>query len=319
MKFKSNSNLFKRSSFERFSKKMKFTRITSLLLIFTLLMTGVAKCDCPEGQIEQEGSCIDPPVEENANCVEDCLICSEGLCQACFPNFTLSKDDLGVQTCTAIAPEVCRADTFQNPSWTEGEDLSSRCLSCSENQINCQLCLDGNSCLKCETGFQLNQSGDGCVPVCPVSQYWCAEDQECQDCNDHCEFCWKSKTCLRCNDGYRLATDGDRQICLTCDTSNGKYMDESLASVFDNNCFDCSPNCKTCTNSGLCTTCDEGFELSVISANERAYCYKAKDICSSNEFNSHISKTVTVEIPAPVNEDPNAEPAAGYSSEYLSK
>jgi hypothetical protein len=57
----------------------------------------------------------------------------------------------------------------------------------------------------------------------------------------------------------------------------------------------------------------------VISANERAYCYKAKDICSSNEFNSHISKTVTVEIPAPVNEDPNAEPAAGYSSEYLSK
>lgn len=267
---------------------MKFQKFTSALVL-TLTITLVIRCACPEGQIE-----ITPGV---CSCVENCLNCNNGECLSCFPNYSFfSEEGSNTPVCKADDPDLCRADQYANPTYIEGSTVA-KCLQCKDKITNCNICLGESTCLVCQNGFSLSQSGSSCNSACVTGQHWNATTLTCENCGSYCDSCSSATNCLRCKNGFRLNSHNENNSCVTCDTSNGYYIDNTTGSSFSNNCFKCSRNCKTCSNSGKCLTCKTGYELMILDDVERAFCYKRKDTCDPSEFISHIKELETINNP----------------------
>jgi hypothetical protein len=98
-----------------------------------------------------------------------------------------------------------------------------------------------------------------------------AESGECKPCNDECKTCHGSTaTCVRCRDDDDIWINNSCQPCPTgqyiyhneypepshCQNAcaEGEFLEET-------ECKDCADNCKICTDTTECVTCDDEYTL----------------------------------------------------------
>lgn len=160
-----------------------------------------------------------------------CKTYNQLACLSCYPGYTLSNGQCITQSTQPTDPGCARYD------WG-----SKVCLQCSyrfyfNSQNICtkisDLCNTFDSltgaCLSCYQGYALNGT------ICAVSQNNDNNQQQSPDLN--CQsYDAKTKTCLACS--YRFVLD-----------KNGK-------------CIKVNDQCQTWDNSGLCTSCYQGYNLS---------------------------------------------------------
>jgi len=80
----------------------------------------------------------------------------------------------------------------------------------------------------------------------------------CEKCSEihgaHCSDC-SVKTCSKCETGYSIGADGK---CVKCEGET-PFFDETTRTCLS--CTDLVPNCKECSSSSACKTCEDGFYL----------------------------------------------------------
>ena len=108
------------------------------------------------------------------------------------------------------------------------------CISCPRN---CKQCKDGNSCLRCETGFYFDADENACVlRICKRGTYKDNVSGECRKCSTpHCSAC-DEESCFGCVMGYTL----QGQSCVP---------------------EKCPEGCKTCSSPDSCDACASGYEM----------------------------------------------------------
>lgn len=190
---------------------------------------------CNEGYSLQNDECI--------KCPENCATCNEQICLSCKnSSFILSSGTCVSITCGNLegcSSCVINSGNKECTSCSTGYIFSDgKCTKCPNNCAQC----DSFSCIKCSSGFYLNNSND-CLP--------CSENQ--------CEEC-PNNECSTCKSGYLI--NKDINTCSPCAS----------------NCYECAETLDTCTkckqgtflSSGICLSCSEGCT----SCTSKNYCQK---------------------------------------------
>ena len=243
---------------------------------------------CNEGFYLQDGKCVEECkdgkfkcdlTKKCQDCPVQCLTCTDKeTCQTCNENYNLldnkcitdcpvgytPKDkfclpcDKGCDKCDSNDPKKCTecsSDRFlkNNKCVTDccvnhyADDVHNRCVPCIEN---CLICQNGVECNECENGFLL-KDGSKCVDTCPNRQV--AVDKKCIDCDpdSNCKACDNTDVskCLICFSGDFFYNDKCVPVCPEGTFTSGTT------------CVDCKDNCKTCSNSITCDSCESPLVL----------------------------------------------------------
>lgn len=107
----------------------------------------------------------------------------------------------------------------------------------------------------------LTNCTDGVCELCPLG--FSLDGPNCKQCDNNCSRCSISNT----------------SQCTGC--SNGWYL-------YNSKCYSCPTGCRTCTNSHVCLTCNNGYvlELSSIQFNHHIcrLCLYPCSTCIGNEY-----------------------------------
>ena len=139
--------------------------------------------------------------------------------------------------------------------------LTKKCEACP---TQCKECPAG-VCIECNTDFYLQErveqegtpnetSSFHCVDPCDDFFYE-TTNKTCARCETGCIDCQSSTDCDKCVSPYYLKSDDCVEDC------GDKFYEVNSPERICSACID--PNCKTCNSSGICETCDAGFNLLV--------------------------------------------------------
>ncbi|XP_052761963.1 platelet endothelial aggregation receptor 1-like [Mya arenaria] len=144
-----------------------------------------------------------------------------------------------------------------------GENCNYKCTS--QNCLRCRRKY-GHYCLKCTTGYYLN-------------------NHNCYECGPQCKSC-ASNGCKTCYDGYwgKTCDENCAQICASCRKSNGYCISCKPGYYFHHSkCTTCGIHCLVCDTRG-CTSCHDGYWGSSCDGNcsqNCALCSKSNGYCLS--------------------------------------
>ena len=106
-------------------------------------------------------------------------------------------------------------------------------------------------CNTCKNDYNLN--GTLCVPVKIT-------------CSENCLTCSSTSKCTTCNPTFALLTNGSCTPCAsecvsTCGPNDPLLCTECKVGFYkaSGKCVKCPLNCKSCSNNGICDTCNSGF------------------------------------------------------------
>ena len=194
-------------------------------------------------------SCKERYTLKEGNCILQCY----ELCQTCESY----SEDINDQKCTSCANEnqvlqegncidVCSEGYYES---------EKKCLKCGDF---CKTCENKDKCEICYNGYYLNEN-------------------VCTKCSDNCDTCSKgpeangNQNCLTCKQDsiYKYLINDDNNHSCVDKCPEGTFLDE------ENICQKCGDFCKSCTNSNICDTCNDGYYL------DENICKKCSDNCET--------------------------------------
>jgi hypothetical protein len=203
-------------------------------------VNGGLRCNCPSGFADRAGHCED--VDECQAGTHDCSLPSEclnsigafrcqcpegyrnvtGVCDGCERGYVATSPGIctaGTVDC-ALNPQVCQ------PGGTCVDEALRDSCACSQGHT-------GQTCARCDEGYQDNDGDGRCSPLCATAGLACGAHQTCVDASG-------SATCV-CARGY-VGT-----ACENCDTG---FIDRSG----DGNCVavTCAAALVTCSGHASC-------------------------------------------------------------------
>ncbi|CAD8081223.1 unnamed protein product [Paramecium sonneborni] len=191
-------------------------------------------CECVVGYFKDSLDSVICP-----QCDYQCKTCSvmSNQCQSCEPTFNRLYDSFNKKC-------YCRDGYFDDGTNGQCQTCSYRCRTCVSNLDKCLSCplntnrkydSTKNTC-KCQSSFS-----DIGVPVCMKCH------ASCQECQTIATFC------LQCNTNKTFRLDSSN-INNTCPCQDG-YYDDGMNTV----CKLCHPQCNTCSQFQICTSCNITF------------------------------------------------------------
>ena len=124
--------------------------------------------------------------------------------------------------------------------------VQSQITSCSRSEtVNGQLV-----CLECNKEYKLS-----------------ADKLSCNLCPPGCQSCDNLGKCLQCTNGtYLVPGSGECKICLLhCTQCQGAVCQKCIPGYSlmndKSNCVQCPSDCKECSSSSVCTSCNDNFEV----------------------------------------------------------
>lgn len=191
---------------------------------YFLTADGTCSNECPLGQALVDSSCTDCQFKHCKVCpsenIESCNECIEG--KILYNNECIDDCPVGTYNYDNI-----------------------RCLGCPDN---CKICLDGTTCLECDSPFVLQ--GDICQSKCnkgftPIERICelCGDDVKCAKCSQE-----DKNSCFECKSGFALK--GDK--CVD-DCGCGYFIDKSSKGEL---CKKCKEGCVYCNDSVTCIRCE---------------------------------------------------------------
>lgn len=216
--------------------------------------SGCEPCD--------DSACMECHIDGDAVPCDRCLplyMLKDGACESCGTNCLTC----GPMDDTDVVGTIC-AECFDRFEFSNMD--ASACVSCGSN---CQTCrvddADAVTCSACIEGHMLDTSKGKCTS-CPKNCLTCSFDTD-----------GKTKICSACSGRYKLNNDGSK--CISCQTSCidcvdaestlsssiaecSACMDGYYKNIDDNpTCNQCLDDCKICSETGKCDTCDDDFYL----------------------------------------------------------
>ncbi|CAD8170741.1 unnamed protein product [Paramecium octaurelia] len=254
---------------------------------------------CGNGIVEEFEQCDDQNLinDDNCNnycqhtCDPNCISCIDGVCYGCMTGWIL---DLFL--CKPICGDLM---VVGNEECDDGNFVSyDGCFQCNFQCTRyCEDCQNGR-CLSCQMYFKLDQLNNQCNPISPdlviyeqpdckllnnnqciLCQFGyldqvtniCIIDYNMNKCSRNCKKCLL-QTCVECEQGYYgnncvpKCGDGIQVQEEECDDGSQYLLDSCL------NCkFQCPQYCKQCAF-GVCTLCQEGFYLDIVSNSCNSVC-----------------------------------------------
>ena len=241
-----------------------------------VLKNGKCVKECGEGYTQEGQECVE--------CIEGCKQCgNKVLCEIC-------DTENGYYFLNGKCVKNCGSGKRANP-------ITGVCDECSTS--NCDSCPnDKEVCKDCKEGYVLYNNI--CYERCPVGTFLSQDQRHCEDCDAKCAECHNKKTCIRCKipyvlqgeecqtecengyyDSERVCYECQNPNCEKCSSEDSTKCTKCPAGTFfykgncltlcpddtyegtDNECFPCSPNCKTCSvTSDNCESCPPGLKLS---------------------------------------------------------
>lgn len=137
-----------------------------------------------------------------AKCQEGCPSCTQGGANTCDNSITTCKAGFVFQNSKSRGARYLCVECATGCTSCSASDLSN-CTSCNEGffgvlnsdnvnkcttcMVNCKLCSNGTTCLRCDSGYRLNSDKTKCL----------------QNCNDNCLTCSETNitSCLTCYAG----------------------------------------------------------------------------------------------------------------------
>ena len=239
-----------------------------------LLKNGKCVKECGEGYV-QEG-------QECANCIEGCKQCGNTiLCEIC-------DTENGYYFLNGKCVKNCGSGRRAN----QNTGVCDECSTSNCDSYPIEVCKD------CKEGNLLYNNI--CYDRCPQGTFLSQDQRHCEDCDEKCAECQNKKTCIRCKIPYVLQGEkcqnecengyyDSESVCIECQNPNcekcsaedstkctkcpaGTFFykgnclticpDDTYEGT-DNECFPCSPNCRTCSvTSDNCESCPPGLKLS---------------------------------------------------------
>ena len=132
--------------------------------------------------------------------VKNCLTCqNSSKCESCQNGYEISNSN-----------ELCVSTIKINQQKYFLNKLGNNLNDCSQMIRGCERCEDSNSCLECNTAFDLDENNK-CIPhSLALTRYYLDENtKKYISCSkiENCEQCSSSKVCTRCKSGYELDND----------------------------------------------------------------------------------------------------------------
>ncbi|CAD8157761.1 unnamed protein product [Paramecium pentaurelia] len=223
--------------------------------IYLILISCLLSLSCDQGQVENQGSCVDCPV--------NCLSCSVLLsCDTCMLGFYVtplvyqcSACSINCQVCSGSSGFLC-STCFPKfyKSGSSCQACPTYCATCTSNSV-CQTCVDhyfiiGTICSVCDTTCKTCLGTSSTCTSCDVGKY--LSNSQCLPCISPCSACINnSNDCTSCININQIAVN------FQCVCNDGYYFDGS------NQCQLCEAPCSKCEdNSNNCTDCISTFSLS---------------------------------------------------------
>ncbi|CAD8203433.1 unnamed protein product [Paramecium octaurelia] len=198
--------------------------------------------------------------------------------------------------CVTCTKEVClqpdHSIKCQENYYLDTEN--STCLSCDQT---CQICINGDECIKCKSGLILmnnecsacqeflkqakcDQYDKDCFCIKCIEGYKLNQLSQCIKCASNCQSCNLEDQCDICKDGYYL---NDNQCvlcqenCVLCQnlnqcikSHNGYYVENGIA-------LQCTNNCLIFFNECQCQDCPDQYYQD----HNDLFCYPCQDNCQT--------------------------------------
>lgn len=199
----------------------------------TTLFNGECRSECPEGFYANSASEVAVCKECGENC-EKCKlneVKTGAQCQQCEVGFNLFGNKC-ISKC--------------GPGKYENKEKNGQCEKC--NDENCLVCLNAETCRKCNTETLLYIKGDenACLGECPMGYYKNKQKRICEKCQANCKVCANGNSCITCNERFYLF---EKNCVDTCPKGYG-VIEHSCEKCTDEFCSKCHNNdntkCKEC-------------------------------------------------------------------------
>jgi len=195
---------------------------------------------CPNGFFSKNGE-----IKTCDSCTYKCKTCSNStLCQFCFEDSYFNDAD---KQCYDAGD--CPYEFYNK------EGTIKTCDPCISN---CKICSNSTECITCNDNAYFYPIDKTCFASanCPYG-YFKDDDgisKKCSLCIAGCKICSNSTQCITCNDDYFFNQD-DEKCYAASKCPFGYYNKNGLTKT----CDPCTSNCKICSNSSECITCDSNF------------------------------------------------------------
>ena len=162
-----------------------------------LVGTVPSACTCASGYLPVPDASNCSPCDITCSpgsglppCLQNCGVCSGGVCQKCINNSSLSG---------TVCVTTCPSGYFASQG------------VCTECSAPCVSCSSASTCLSCDVDHVIRDGS--CVRDCPA-KYFSIDNSDCMPCDETCGTCDGplSTSCLTCGDGYYRVDD----LCFPC-------------------------------------------------------------------------------------------------------
>ena len=217
-------------------------------------------------EIKDDGTIVKIKDDEEKECSDlfpNCELCiidnkQNLICKQCSSGYALKNIDINNIVCDLLENLEDNKMYYTNDS---GINYYS-CINSLYNSVSkCLECENGNSCFKCQTGYELVNNNKACIDLNDVNNkiiYYNPIKNLYTSCSDLIQLCYKCDnelTCIEC-DSNALKEENDK--CISSDLVDNKYYYlNEITSKYES----CSKidNCLKCTSNNICILCKEGF------------------------------------------------------------
>ncbi|ELP93541.1 serine-threonine protein kinase, putative [Entamoeba invadens IP1] len=240
---------------------------------YTLNINGKCEPHIENCEITNEGNCVVcsyPFVNNNGTCVsriDNCEQYSNGFCVRCIARYYIND----LFTCSQCLPQCNLCSNKRSCDLCESNyllydgqckdskligcsvQLNSKCVQCEDGyfkdkdtcmecSLNCQTCLNNNTCILCDSDFVLTDSNtcrskieSNCDEIINSQCLTCAsgfylEQKECKQCGPGCSICNSFNQCQACLSTF-VYSNGK------CDSLN---LINNCISIENSECVSCS-------------------------------------------------------------------------------
>ncbi|OHS96483.1 hypothetical protein TRFO_37341 [Tritrichomonas foetus] len=229
------------------------------------------------------------------NCHQSCKTCENGNadtnCLECADGYRKEINSKGEEYCTNCNEysncEYCPSNPAVCMKCKDGYFLSSISGLCSRCHKSCETCTNAGpiKCLKCNEYYHpvLMSNGSTICTMCDATVQNCLEcDNDpkiCSRCLDSHFYDPNLESCQPCDVSCKQCTGPSNLECTECADGYQKVDVENGVFV----CRACNdPNCQTCSDPTICTTCFDGFYLQ---KNQCTACHSTCKKCIGSEAN----------------------------------
>ena len=190
--------------------------------------------------------------------IQNCQKClNKSYCIKCEDNYFFIGEDR--KKCYKKNENEINMDEYYS------EDNGTSYSRCDVVIENCNKCLNGSYCIKCNNEYYIiGDEKDKCHNKNEIDdkKYYLDDNSTLILCNESipfCEECESKQLCKKCMDNY-FFIDNDRRTCHKEIDTEKYYSEDEGKSYYL--CSKVIPHCEQCSSKDMCTKCENNFYLS---------------------------------------------------------